>query len=98
MTIITWKRFAPPKLSSSISISIEITKKVKARVPRPIAILENTQAVTAYSLEKIQDEFYDAGATYVVLGEPEERGIELVKNIVSQGKNDQLHQQSKPGT
>ena len=71
--------------------TLSIIQKLRHSFPNvPIAVLENTQAVTAYALENIQDEFYDAGATYVVMGEPEERGIKLIKHILSQGKDEQL--------
>ena len=71
--------------------TISIIQKLRNSFPSiPIAVLENTQAVTAYALENIQDQFYDAGATYVVMGEPEERGIKLIKHILSQGKDEQL--------
>ena len=54
--------------------TINIIKQIRASFPKiSIAVLENSQAVTAYSLEDIQNEFYDAGANYVVLGEPDHR-------------------------
>ena len=46
-----------------------------------ICILENTQAVTAYSLEIVKNEFFKAGANYVVTGEAEVRSIELINSI-----------------
>ena len=65
--------------------TIDIIRKLRESFPASyVAVLENTQAVTAYSLELIQDEFYDAGANYVVMGEAEHRGIELIKHIVNQ--------------
>ena len=39
----------------------------------PVIILENTQAVTAYSLQQVMDTFFEAGADYVITGEPELR-------------------------
>lgn len=36
----------------------------------PIAVLENSQAVTAYSLERMALSFFDAGATLLICGEP----------------------------
>ena len=68
--------FEPPRAANS------------ARADRKIAHV--VQAVTAYALEEIQDEFYGAGATYVVMGEPEERGIRLLRHIESKEKNEQL--------
>ena len=70
---------------------IEIIKQLRISFPNvPIAILENTQSVTAYALENIQHEFYDAGATYVVMGEPEDRGVKLTRHILSKGKDKEL--------
>ncbi len=64
---------------------VEIVKHLKRAFNEiPITILENTQAVTAYSLENVQDELYEAGADFVLMGEPEYRGIELLKLIKSQ--------------
>ena len=37
----------------------------------PIVIVENTQAVTAYSLKGIADEFFKNGASYILTGESE---------------------------
>ena len=68
--------------------TLNIIKQLNNSFPSvPIAVLENTQAVTGYSLEEIQDEFYANGATYVVMGEPEERGVALIKYILSKRKN-----------
>ena len=36
----------------------------------PIAILENSQAVTAYSLQRVAEAFLDAGADLLICGEP----------------------------
>jgi anaerobic magnesium-protoporphyrin IX monomethyl ester cyclase len=63
---------------------IQILKAVRAARPRiPIIVMENTQAVTAYSLRQVQDEFYDQGADYVITGEAEERGLALVEALRS---------------
>lgn len=45
-------------------------------------VMENSQAVTAYSLRRVQHEFYQIGIDYVITGDPEERGTELIKAIV----------------
>ena len=37
----------------------------------PIVVAENTQAVTAYSVGELEEEFLAAGATSVIVGEPE---------------------------
>jgi len=44
----------------------------------PVAILENTQAVTAYSLRAVKEEFLSRGAQFIVTGEPEIRLVSLI--------------------
>lgn len=71
-------------VSNHFSI-MELVRTVRAAMPStPIAVLENTQAVTAYSLRHVQEEFYDAGATFVITGEGEERGVEMANLIASE--------------
>lgn len=62
---------------------IDIIKNIRLRFPCiPIVIMENTQAVTAYSLRKVQEMFYGIGADYIITGEAEERGVELIKMLI----------------
>lgn len=42
------------------------------------AVIENTQAVTAYALKTVLPEFFDAGAQAVLTGECEQRGVRLL--------------------
>jgi radical SAM superfamily enzyme YgiQ (UPF0313 family) len=49
----------------------------------PIFVMENTQAVTAYSLRHVQEEFYAAGVDYVITGEAEQRGLKLLMALRS---------------
>ncbi len=44
----------------------------------PTIVVENTQAVTAYSLALVKDEFFVAGADYVLTGEPELRAKKVL--------------------
>lgn len=68
--------------SSHISM-IEIIKGLKRHFCNiPIVIIENTQAVTAYSLRGVQQELYENGADFVLTGESEKRGLDLVKALV----------------
>ena len=47
------------------------TKWLKDTFPqKPLAVLENSQAVTAYSLERMAPSFLDAGADLLICGEP----------------------------
>lgn len=47
----------------------------------PIVVMENTQAVTAYSLQTVMDELLDVGADYIITGESEVRGLELINAL-----------------
>ncbi|MBT7608699.1 MAG: B12-binding domain-containing radical SAM protein [Bacteriovoracaceae bacterium] len=70
---------------------VKILLKLKDKYPQiPIIILENTQAVTAYSLRKVRQDFYKLGADYVLTGESEERGIQLIDGIVNNTDVSQL--------
>ena len=52
----------------------EILERLHLRRPQtPVLVMENTQAVTAYSLRRVMEELFDGGATYVLCGEAEER-------------------------
>lgn len=64
--------------SSLIHIVLNLRRCVK---DVPVIIIENSQAVTAYSLRRIQEEFYDIGVDYIVTGEAEERGVALLKAL-----------------
>jgi radical SAM superfamily enzyme YgiQ (UPF0313 family) len=41
-----------------------------ARPDAPVAVLENSQAVTAYSLQRLSADFFEAGADFLICGEP----------------------------
>ncbi len=70
------------QLTNHISI-LEIISAIKNFCPQvPVIILENTQAVTAYSLEMVKKQFIDAGANSILPGEAE---ISLV-NLILGGK------------
>jgi radical SAM superfamily enzyme YgiQ (UPF0313 family) len=66
-------------MNSSAHFSVvELCKAIRRRHPSiPIVVQENTQAVTAYSLARVAEEFYSAGADYILTGESEERGLKL---------------------
>ena len=51
---------------------INISKILKKKYPKtPLIVIENTQAVTAYSLKKVSKEFFDIGCDYLLTGENE---------------------------
>jgi len=69
---------------SSHRASLGMIKACKAALPLvPVIAMENTQAATAYSLEPVAGQFYDAGADFILTGEPEERGIKLIEAVIS---------------
>ncbi|MDH5506897.1 MAG: B12-binding domain-containing radical SAM protein [Anaerolineae bacterium] len=61
-----------------------------ARPKTPVIVLENTQAVTAYALGRVADEFYSAGADYILTGEGEQRAVRLVQALANGDSRDKL--------
>ena len=50
---------------------LSIVAKLKEVFPRiPVAIMENSQAVTAYSLQRVAVDFFNVGADLLICGEP----------------------------
>ena len=61
---------------------VNIVKYLKKKYPDiPAVVLENSQAVTAYSLSKIRKDFFDIGCNYIVLGDLENPSLQLYKNL-----------------
>jgi len=58
----------------------------------PIIILENTQAVTAYALKYVMAEFFNAGADFVLTGEPEQRVVRLVQALTGESDTSELQE------
>lgn len=54
----------------------------------PVIVIENTQAVTAYALSHVADEFYKAGADFILTGEGEKRTIRFLHAFMSGSKED----------
>lgn len=62
---------------------LELIQAVRKSLPSvPIIILENTQQVTSYKLEKVPDEFIKAGADFIYSGEPEKHLSQVIKSII----------------
>jgi radical SAM superfamily enzyme YgiQ (UPF0313 family) len=62
---------------------ISISKKIKLSYPKiPIIILENTQAVTAYSLKIVKEEFFKNGIDYILVGEAEIRILSVISGLL----------------
>ncbi len=50
---------------------LSIVARLKQTLPHvPVAILENSQAVTAYSLQRVAADYFDVGADLLICGEP----------------------------
>lgn len=65
------------------SAALNIVTQIRKAYPSlPIIIVENTQAVTAYSLQLVMGEFFDAGADYVITGESELRAQRLMHYLL----------------
>jgi hypothetical protein len=63
---------------------IQIIRNVHLKYPDiPLILLENTQAVTAYSLKHLQEIYYDHGIDYIITGDAEERGVELFEALLN---------------
>jgi len=70
-----------------------IVRAIKqGRPDLPVVILENTQAVTAYSLRQVMGVFFEAGADYVLTGEGECCAVELARALWGQGDHKPLDQ------
>lgn len=65
---------------------LKIIKLIKKRLNIPIVVVENSQAVTAYSLVKIKEDFFDMGSDFLIQGDPEQTIFELLNNL--QNKKD----------
>ena len=69
------------QVGNHISI-LNIIKFLKNKYKEvPISILENSQAVTAYSLSKIKDEFLKLGSDFILIGDLENVTVKLYKNL-----------------
>ena len=69
--------------------TVEIVKAVKRYRPTiPLIVLENTQAVTAYALANVRDEFFQVGADYVLTGESEFRTLKVMTALKTGSLNE----------
>ncbi|HBA82739.1 MAG TPA: radical SAM protein [Verrucomicrobia bacterium] len=70
-------------LTSHIA-TLNLVSTIKLAYPKiPVIVLENTQAVTAYSLSDVADAFFAAGADACLTGESELRAVELAQLCLS---------------
>jgi radical SAM superfamily enzyme YgiQ (UPF0313 family) len=79
--------------------TIGIIHELKQSYPDiPVVVLENTQAVTAYSLHLVADEFYKAGADYILTGEGDYRSVCLARALINDDIKEQLCQMDGLGS
>lgn len=64
-------------------IAVErLVEKIKQKRPEiKITLFENVQAVTSYSLRHVAHEFIDNGVDCVIMGEPEDRVVEVARRL-----------------
>jgi len=58
---------------------LKIVKVLKKKRKTKICIIENSQAVTSYPLLKATDDYFNAGADFLIYGEPEFTLLELLQ-------------------
>jgi anaerobic magnesium-protoporphyrin IX monomethyl ester cyclase len=64
----------------------DILVAVRRKFPNlPVIVMENTQAVTAFSLRRMCGELLSLGADYLLTGEAELRGVQLLRAIARAG-------------
>lgn len=63
------------------TVILDMIQDIKKYHEVPIVVIENSQAVTSYSLYKAKDELIQAGADFLVYGEPEETVDLLIDSV-----------------
>lgn len=73
--------------------TVEIVRSLKQSYPEiPVIVIENTQAVTAYNLYRVADEFYIAGADYILTGDGEYNCVHIANALISGSFRDNMRQ------
>jgi anaerobic magnesium-protoporphyrin IX monomethyl ester cyclase len=70
---------------ASLIALLAALKQTHPNIPR--AVLENTQAVTSYSLRAIKDQLIHAGADYLITGEAEHKIENFIKSLSLNNSN-----------
>ena len=71
--------------------TIGLIKAIKKIFPHiSLIVLENPHAVTAYSLPLVQEEFYSAGADYILSGEGDLNSVYIAKALINGDTDDLL--------
>jgi hypothetical protein len=66
----------------AVERQIEVIKQERQDIS--IVLFENIQSVTSYSLRNIADDFLKKGADCIIMGEPEDRVVEVTRRIEQQ--------------
>jgi radical SAM superfamily enzyme YgiQ (UPF0313 family) len=64
---------------------LSITRLLKTTANKPLFILENSQAVTAYAIDQKEKDYFDAGADGLICGEPYWNWPEIRRALFSNG-------------
>lgn len=68
------------------SANLKIIQLVKEKFNLPIIVIENIHSVVGYSLLKVNDDFLKAEADYLILADPEEKCLEILKCLQNNKK------------
>jgi anaerobic magnesium-protoporphyrin IX monomethyl ester cyclase len=72
---------------------LEILQALKhARPALPVVVVENTHSVAGFALAPVARQFLDAGADYLLTGEPEETAGRLVRALTGTGGGEPIRQ------
>ncbi len=69
------------QVANHLSVTDIVNFLKKNFTSTPIIVLENSQAVTAYSLSKIKNEFLDIGCDYIIIGDLEKSAVALYNSL-----------------
>ncbi len=69
------------QVANHLSVTNIINFLKKNFTSTPVVVLENSQAVTAYSLSKIKNEFLDIGCDYIIIGDLEKSALKLYNSL-----------------
>lgn len=80
--------------------NLQLITQIRKQFTIPIIVLENIHSVVGYSLVKVKEDFFNVGADFLVLGDPEHKCLEIIKSIQTKQQikpkiKQQLNQQSK---
>lgn len=59
--------------------NLRLLQMIKEKLKIPVMVIENIHSVVGYSLLKVHEEFLNSGADFIILSDPEERCLEIIK-------------------